>query len=378
MLAWTFHIGSESLERNLKGKIIMQQTEQAGAHRRNAIKRLGALPLIAWLPTFASAQAIDIPSRKEVYKQRMKKILAGGVLPFIDLESSCDSTKVDIEAVAKLMDELNIGLMALSADIGEGQYKKGVIFDDLSARLDAAYPDRFIPVGNGGQGPALLKSPDQFLDGQEQALNDKKILLLGEYEFRHYMSPRQFKRGETERNIKIPIDGGIGQRVFAMSEKTGAAFQLHYEIEDELLPPLESMLEKYPGAKVVWCHLAQIRYSDRASRYSPTYVEGLIKRFPNLSFDTAFGDARSVYKPSHERQSKIWSSDGTLKKGWTDLMVAYPNRFLSALDLGGDRMDRMAEYSTRHRAFLQYLPPEIQHQVAYMNAWTLLFGETFA
>ncbi len=63
-----------------------------------------------------------------------------------------------------------------------------------------------------------------------------------------------------------------------LSEKTVKAFQLHYEIEDRLLEPLEKMLEEYPSAKVIWCHLARICYIERASRYTPAYVDGLIKR----------------------------------------------------------------------------------------------------
>ena len=163
-----------------------------------------------------------------------------------------------------------------------------------------------------------------------------------------------------------------------MSEKTGLAFQIHYEIEDELLPPLESMLEKYPKAKVIWCHLAQIRYIERASRYNPAYVESLIKRFPNLYFDTAFGDADSIYPLSGQHHARVWARDGSLKPEWRDLIVAHSERFLSALDLGGDRMYQIVEYDRKHRIFLKQLPESARHQVAYGSAWTLLFGEGFA
>ncbi|MGC2165053.1 MAG: amidohydrolase family protein [Gallionella sp.] len=276
------------------------------------------------------------------------------------------------------MDRLNIGLMALSADIGEKAFEEGVRFDDLSKRLLASYPDRFIPVGNGGQSPALTEATDVFLNAQEVEAETKQIMLLGEYEFRHYPSPRQAKRGDMDRDARVPIDGPIGQRVFSISEKTGLPFQIHYEIEDELLEPLENMLEHYPKAKVIWCHLAQIRYIERASRYTPTYVDSVIKRFPNLYFDTAFGGSNSIYPLSNQRHARVWQIDGSLKAEWCDLIVAYPKRFLSALDLGGDRLDRIAEWDQNHRNFLKRLPSETQHQVAYRSAWSLLFGEEFA
>ena len=137
------------------------------------------------------------------------------------------------------------------------------------------------------------------------------------------------------------------------------------------------MLEQYPKAKVVWCHFAQVRYIERASRYTPAYVDALIKRFPNLYFDTAFGDSSSIYPLSSQRHARVWADDGSLKAEWRDLIVAHSKRFLSALDLGGDRMDRIVEWDQKHRSFLKRLPAETQHQVAYRSAWSLLFGEEF-
>ena len=345
--------------------------------RRDLLKTVFALPLLAFLREVGFAKNIaDFPQLKSGYALRLKKILAQGALPYIDIESSCNSSKVDIDFIAKSMDRHNIGLMALSADINQKQYEKGVRFDNLSEELLANYPDRFIPVGNGGHPPALTSNA--FLDAQETAARKKQIILLGEYEFRHYPSPRQAKRGEMARDVTIPIDGPIGHHVFSLSERTGMVFQIHYEIEDELLPPLEKMLTQYPKAKVIWCHLAQIRYIERASRYTPAYVDALIKRFPNLYFDTAFGDAASVYPLSNQRHARVWTASGSLNSEWRDLIVTYPKRFLSALDLGQDRLERIAEYDQRHRDFLKQLPSATQHQVAYRSAWSLLFNEEFS
>ena len=338
-----------------------------------------ALPFAAYMAKIGHTQDLpDFSRLKAGYSRRLKKILSSGNLPYIDIESSCNSTKVDIDVIANRMDELNIGLMALSADIGKNQFNKGVRFDDLSARLLAVYPDRFIPVGNGGQPPVLTEAADEFLAAQETAVHKKQMLLLGEFEFRHYPSPRQAKRGDTGRDVNVPIDGPIGHRVFKLSETTGLPFQLHYEIEDELLAPLEKMLQQYPKAKMLWCHLAQIRYSERSTRYAPSYVDGLLKRFPNLSFDTAFGDYSSVYPLSNQRHAQVWAATGELKPEWRDLIEAHPKRFLSALDLGQDRLDRITEYDRKHRDFLKCLQTDTRHQVAYGNAWRLLFGEEFA
>lgn len=347
--------------------------------RRRFVKGLCTAPLLACVPRIGKATNVPAVSElKTGYAQRLRRTLAAGTLPYVDIESSCNPSRVAIDAVAKQMDALNIGLMALSADIGKGQFNKGVRFDTLSERLIGSYPDRFILVGNGGQPPALTEAPDEFLDAQEEAARKGKMLLLGEYEFRHYPSPRQAKRGEMDRDVHVPIDGPTGHRVFRLSETTGMPFQIHYEVENALLAPLEKMLERYPRAKVIWCHLAQIRYIERASRYTPAYIDGLIRRFPGLYFDTAFGDATSVYPPSNQRHARVWAALGGLKSEWRDLIVAHPVRFLSALDLGQDRLDQIAEHDRNHRNFLKQLPTETQHRVAYRNAWLLLFGEEFA
>jgi hypothetical protein len=347
--------------------------------RRQLIQMFCTLPLAAYLPRIGNAQEMpDFSQLKVGYAQRLKRLLAAGELPYFDIESSCDSSRVDMNAIARSMDQFHIGLMALSADIGKGQFRKGVRFDNLSNRLLTSYPDRFVPVGNGGQPPALTEAPDEFLDAQETAARMKQIMLFGEFEFRHYPSPRQVKQGDRDRDVHVPIDGPTGHRLFGLSEQTGLPFQLHYEIEDELLPPLEKMLEKYSNAKVIWCHLAQIRYMERTTRYTAHYVDALIKRFPNLYFDTAFGDATSVYPLSNQRHARLWGTFGGLKSEWRDLIAAYPKRFLSALDLGQDRLDRIAAYDQNHRNFLSRLPKETQHQVAYRSAWSLLFGEEFA
>lgn len=347
--------------------------------RRRLLRSFALLPLLTGAPGISPAQtSAEAPHLKAGYAARLKKILDAGELPYIDIESSCNSTRVEITAIAAAMDRLNIGLMALSADIGKGQFEKGVRYDNLSERLQAAHPDCFIPVGNGGQPPLLTEAPEQFLDGQEAAAHDRKLMLFGEFEFRHYPSPRQVQRGEMDRDVSVPIDGPVGHRLFDLSARTGLPFQIHYEVEDALLAPLESMLQQYPRAKVIWCHFAQVRYIERASKFTPAYVGSLLQRFPNLYFDMAFGDSSSFYPLSNQRHARVWADDGSLRGDWLEVILAHPRRFLSALDLGGDRLHRIAEYNMNHRNFLKRLPAEVRHRVAYGNAWSLLFGEEFA
>jgi len=199
--------------------------------------------------------------------------------------------------------------------------------------------------------------------------------LMGEFEIRHYPSPRHIERGELFRDVEIPIDGPHGHRLFAFAERTGIPFQIHYEIEDALLGPLEAMLARYPGAKVIWCHLAQVRYASRAGRYGAAYMRDMFGRHPNLYVDTAFGGRNSIYQLSGERHARIWDESGDIRRDWRDLIQESPYRFLAALDIGGDRMDRVQDSTRSLRGFLTRIPGRARDIVAYGASWKLLFGE---
>ena len=345
--------------------------------RRRALRFIALGPLLMY--SAAARPARQIPPLEQLkagYRRRLAGLLAKKALPYIDIESSCNSDELNIDALARNMDELDIGAMALSADISGSAYERGVRYDPLAVRLVEKFPDRFIPAGNGGVPPIWRRDPQALLGDYEREVGEGNLLLMGEFEFRHYPSPRQVRRG-ADRDESVPIDGEIGHRLFKLSEGSGLAFQIHYEIEDGLLPPLEKMLTAYPKAKVIWCHLAQVRYIERAGRYSPAYVEGLIKRFPNLHFDTAFGGPNSVYPLSGQRHARVWADDGALKAEWLELLVAHPERFLAALDLGGDRMHLIRDWDAGLRQFLNRLPAGARNQIAYRSAWKLLFGEEF-
>ena len=56
----------------------------------------------------------------------------------------------------------------------------------------------------------------------------------------------------------------------------------------------------------------------------------------------------------------------------------FPWRFLAALDIGGDRLNKVEEWSRNLRQFLEALPPDTREIVAYKAAWKLLFNEVIS
>ncbi len=318
----------------------------------------------------------DLDSLKSEWKRRISAIKKRGVVPIIDFESSFNTGKVNAKDYAQSMDENGIALTAFSPQIGTMKYKKeGILWHEGARRAVGVDPTRFIPTSAAGIYPAFTEEPEAFVDETIAKVEEDNYPMMGEFEFRHYMSPRQYKRGETFRDVTIPIDSTAAHKLFEFSARSGISFQIHYEIEDDLLPSLEAMLAKYPKAKVVWCHLAQVRHSNRAKNYGPDYVRKLIERYPNIYFDLAFGHSDSVYPGSNENHARVWEHSGRVKRAWVELIIDHPYRFVAALDIGGDRIDHVRKNTRTLREFMSNLPEEIQQIVGYNAAWKMLFNE---
>ena len=313
----------------------------------------------------------DFARARPAYLDRLNRFKSEGILPIIDIESSYDPLSIDLRAFTAAMDKAGVALMCFSVDQPGKLVNQGAIWSDHALEAYERYPSYFIPTGNGANHPAWTQSPQLFLPAMERKIIEHRYPMMGEFEVRHYPSPRQIQRGETYRDVDFAMDGPLMERVFSFAQETGLAFQIHYEIEDRLLEPLERMLTQFPKAKVIWCHMAQIRYRERSTKYSPSMVDDWLERFPNLYLDTAFGSGTSIYPPSGERHARYWTNP----KEWAELISARPYRFLAALDIGGDRMNRVEEWTVNLREFLGTLPTKTREIVAYKAAWRLLFNE---
>ncbi len=186
------------------------------------------------------ALPFDIAALKTNWRKRIEAIKAKGVFPIIDIESSFNSDRLNIRQLAQSMDESGVALIAYSHDPRDKQWS------DAAVQVVHVDPWRFIPTTNGGNYPAWTRAPEGFLAETKRHAVADRYPLIGEFEFRHYPSPRQLKRGEMHRDVNIPINGTLGHDLFSFAEKTGIPFQIHYEIEDTLLPALEEMLRNTP------------------------------------------------------------------------------------------------------------------------------------
>lgn len=335
---------------------------------------LGVMALAGAAGLFPSivAAANSSPVRQqmtETWRSRIKSILARGRLPIVDTQATYVASKTNVEFLLGSMNDLDVAQIAFAPA------------NDLTAgstiELHRSHPEYFIPTTNSGEWKGWWNNPAGFLSAVREELQSGNFFFMGEHEFRHYPSPEQVKAGRQDRDITVDIAGPAGQGLFQLSEEFGVAFQIHYEIEDRLLPDLETMLARYPKSKVIWCHLAMIRYPERNTIYGPAYVRSLIERFPGLNFDLAVPKPSSIYAPSGARHSTLFTND-VLRDDWKEVMEAHPDRFLAASDYRPDVESDYPNHISRQRELiLNVLSERSRHLIAYQNAWRLMTGENW-
>jgi hypothetical protein len=343
-----------------------------GAHFSGAVAAadFSPIPGVSRMSDAAKAAVpFDFATLKQNWKQRIQAMREAGVMPLIDVESN-PSEDMDMQSFARQMDSEGVALIAFSGS------PQGRGWSDAARYAVAVDPWRYIPTGDGGIPPEWRRNPLAFARISRERIARDGYPMMGEYEFRHYPSPDQIQRGRTDRDEYLALDSPAGELLFQFSAESGIPFQIHQEIEDQYLPVLEKMLKRFPNAKVIWCHLSQMRYQARNTLYGPDYVRGLIEQYPNLYFDLFAGPPKAVYPLSNEYAGRYWNHDtGKLSPEWAKLIADHPWRFMTALDLNSFIMPAFSRKVAMQRAVLDSLPAPVREIVAYKAAWKLIFNE---
>lgn len=333
--------------------------------------------------------ALPRPQLEELWRGRIQSFLDRGIIPLVDMESSLPSADADgdLGPAVAAMDREGVALMACDGYQAEKTGEdSGYRWGYAVHRAVNRHPDRLVLACNGGSNPNWTAGkggqPQDFIDQTEVQAHSGDYAILGEFEFRHYLSNQQCKKGRADRDVDLPLDGENGRRLFALSQETGLALLIHLEPEDEALDALERMLAAYPQAKVIVCHFGQIRHPARESRFGPDLVRRLLATCPNLYFDLSVGEPGRVYQCTGRLDTVLWADAGAgqgdqLKPKYAALLAEFSTRFVSGFDYGGGRAALpgfIAERAANMRRILAGLPQAAQHDIAYRNAWRLLTG----
>jgi hypothetical protein len=340
--------------------------------RRSFVRAAGALAATGALARFALASTQVLEREKAIadWRGRIESFLAKDVIPILDPEATYNSG-IDLGWMREQMDQLGVSQVCFAPHARLGS--------EASLRLYREHPAYFIPTTMDASSPHWYQHTDQFNAQIRKDLATGNYLLMGEYEVRHYRTALQ---NQAHRDVTLPIDGRAMHEVFQTATDTGLAFMLHYEIEDALLPPLEAMLARYPKAKVIWCHLGQIRKPELAKLYGVPYVRSLIERFPQLHFDFGHGGPNSIHQDTRQYDQTIFVRNGSppwggvLHADWLRLIEDHPGRFLASSDIDQARFGEFTRKILRFRdLILGRLSPRARERVAYQNAWRLITGE---
>jgi hypothetical protein len=320
--------------------------------------------------------SIDRAAAIAGWRRRIESFLQRGIVPIIDTEFTYGPI-IDLAVLAEEMDRAGVAQICLAP--GDRQAS------DLSIKAFHRYPDRFIPTTKDGSSPEWYANRADFAATLARELATSDYFLMGEFELRHYPSDLQFNAGKMNRDVDVRLDDPSVDRVFELAANARLALQIHYELENSLLPPLEALLIRHPRTSVIWCHLGQMRFRDRNTVYGPAYVQSLIGRFPNLHFDLAVPGPGHVHPMSKQRDSTLYvftgrdQWNGYLDPAWKRVLQAHPDRFLAASDSDADRFQFMRNNLDRLRGMiLAELPAASQRAIAFGNAWRLITGQPWA
>lgn len=362
--------------------------------RALALIAIGAMAIGPLAPEAFPDTAITIAhSRAELeskWAARIHEVLATGRIPLVDLESSLPHGHAEryLDETLGAMDDAGVALIAFDGfqapktDASPKGYRWGYAVHALVKR----HPSHFILATNGGTNPNWAEGKDSFITQTEAQARSGQYPIMGEYEFRHYMSGYQCRNNRFARDVDVPLDSPNGHRLFKLSEETGIAFVIHNDPEDHALTGLETMLKTYPRAKVINAHFGQVRHPERQARYTPALIRRLLTDYPNLHFDLATGGPGRTYKCGGFGDPVLdvmfWQDEGigqkgTLKPEFLAILADFKTRFVVGLDYGSGRPplpDYIRRKAANIRLILRDLPEAAQHDIGYRNAWRLLTG----
>lgn len=323
-----------------------------------------------------NAVSIERSEQIKIFEKKIREVLKNGILPVIDVEYH-HGGKIEIERLIKKMDVNGVALTWLGPNENLGS--------EESLRLNALYPDRFVPTAVHGDGKLWHSSDKGFLEKLAKDVRSGNYFAMGEFEARHYPS------NTNNRDVHMPVDSEAMQVVFQLSGETGVSFLLHHEAEDELLPELERMLAKYPKAKVIWCHVGRNRDPAKWKIFRKAdAVRELLKKYPNLYFDLVQSKPGSRYHGTGYVEAIMYDVpfDFSSNKGditgvgvslateWKKVFEEFPDHFVIGSDINTGRFDSYDRVMETFRTIvLKGVRNDVAEKIAFKNAWKLMSGD---
>ena len=169
---------------------------------------------------------------------------------------------------------------------------------------------------------------------------------------------------------EVHVISGIGPRrdnkilngLLKLADEFQVPFNIHTEASSYQF--LETICQRYPKVRFLWAHAG--------GSLGPDHAEAIIKSCPNVWIELSARD------PHH--YGGLIEDDGSLRKGWKQVMIKYPDRFMVGTDpvWNAHQVDRWYEadegwkhyekFIRFHRELLEQLPPDVEKKIRLENA----------
>jgi len=297
-------------------------------------KAIFQIAVIAILMTsFGCAQTKHTSSQKSAVKPA----------PFADIHIHYKWDQEEIidpaTVIQRLQDE-NIVLTVVSG-----------VPSDYALKLREAGGDWVIPLFSPYITPPHKQSwylDEAVVEQAREGLENKKYFGIGELHLWSGLPPRQ--------------DNKILLALFDLAQQYDVPFLLHTEASDaNYIVPI---CQQHSEVRILWAHAGGI--------LKPIDVEQAMKQCPNLWIEVS---ARDPW-----RYNSLVDEKGNLPKDWRDLMIKYPDRFMTGSDPvwsvtktqrwdePDDGWDHLPELIQFHRQWLAELPPDVEEKIRLTNA----------
>ncbi len=202
-----------------------------------------------------------------------------------------------------------------------------------------------------------LGRQDWYLDANvvrlaEAGLRDGLYRGIGEVHFMAGFRPR--------------IENPVFARLMRLAQRFDVPALIHVDAANET--PFVRICEAYPELKIVFAHAGGNLTAD--------HVRRVIERCANVTIEFS---ARDPW-----RYGGLTGADGRLLPEWRDLVIAYPERFVTGTDpvwkvtrtqtwdQADDGWDYFAQLLSYHRRWIDDLPKPVRDRVRLENARRLL------
>jgi len=271
--------------------------------------------------------------------------------PIIDAHSQIDE-HVNRDEILPLMDKAGVEKIFLST--------RGRVSVDEMLQLHASSPNRIKLLVRTKSSNAWQDGSPRFYSLFNDQLRHPEYVGLAELILWHA------KKGNKAPKWEISILSPQATEAIDAAMTRGWPVILHYEfraskeLKEALMAQMESVLRKHPNHPFLLIHAGQL---------SPKEVRTLFQSHENLSLMLSWTNPIAT-SSSKQPWSKVFNESGDFKKGWKNLILDYPARFVLNFDnvFKNHWNDMYVEQVGYWRKALGYLPCDVASLLAHENA----------